>query len=216
MIQIICKITNITDMKVSELIREGISLIETIGKLREEKNGIVKKLNRLNSGDQTNIMLKNNDNELNQIIHNEQNNLNELINEIERKIKENEIKFDELKKELNYLYNMYNSYGDNKCLNNTALNTYDNYNPLLDNIKKSRLENLKGINSKYSNKLSFSNSDIYNFTYGKIANNLEEEYKKYIGLHSNYNNNNNYQNNGLNYYKGRNKMTYQVIQTTPH
>ena len=216
MIQIICKITNITDMKVSELIREGISLIESIGKLREEKNGIVKKLNRLNSGDQTNIMLKNNDNELNQIIHNEQNNLNELINEIERKIKENEIKFDELKKELNCLYNMYNSYGDNKCLNNTALKTYNNYNPLLDNIKKSRPENLKGINSKYSNKLSFSNSDIYNFTYGKLANNLEEEYKKYIGLHSNYNNNNNYQNNGLNYYYGKNKMTYQVIQTTPH
>ncbi len=26
----------------------------------------------------------------------------------------------------------------------------------------------------------------------------------------------NYQNNGLNYYHGKNKMTYQVIQTTPH
>ena len=215
-IQIICKINSITDMKVSELIRQGISLIENISKLREEKNEIERKLNKINLGNQKNIILSNNDKDLNQIICNEQNNLKQLINEIERKINENEIQFDELKKELNCLYNMYNSYGDNKCLNNTALKTYNNYNPLLDNIKKSRPENLKGINSKYSNKLSFSNSDIYNFTYGKIANNLEEEYKKYIGLHSNYNNNNNYQNNGLNYYYGKNKMTYQVIQTTPH
>ncbi len=218
MIQIICKITNITDMKVSELIREGISLIETIGKLREEKNGIVKKLNRLNLGDQTNIMLTNNDSELNQIMYNEQNNLNELINEIERKIKENEIKFDELKKELNYLYNMYNSYGEKKCLYNTPLNTYNTNNPNLYVVKKSRPDNLNGINSNFTNvTTSISNTNNYNFTYGKNADNLEEQYKKYIDVHSYYeHNNNNNQNNCLNYSNGNNKVLYPVIQTTPH
>ena len=167
MIQIICKINNITDMKVSELISQGISLIENIGKLREEKNNIDKKLKSIN---QTKIVSNNNDNE---IILNEHNNLNQLINEIERKIKENEIKFDELKKELNYLYNMYNSYSEKKCLYNTPLNTYNTNNPNLYIVKKSRPDNLNGINSNFTNlTTSISNSNNYNFTYGKNADNL--------------------------------------------
>ena len=212
MIQIICKINNITDMKVSELISQGISLIENIGKLREEKNNIDKKLKSIN---QTKIVSNNNDNE---IILNEHNNLNQLINEIERKIKENEIKFDELKKELNYLYNMYNSYGEKKCLYNTPLNTYNTNNPNLYVVKKSRPDNLNGINSNFTNvTTSISNSNNYNFTYGKNADNLEEQYKKYIDVHSYYeHNNNNNQNNCLNYSNGNNKVLYPVIQTTPH
>ena len=212
MIQIICKINNITDMKVSELISQGISLIENIGKLREEKNNIDKKLKSIN---QTKIVSNNNDNE---IILNEHNNLNQLINEIERKIKENEIKFDELKKELNYLYNMYNSYSEKKCLYNTPLNTYNTNNPNLYIVKKSRPDNLNGINSNFTNlTTSISNSNNYNFTYGKNADNLEEQYKKYIDVHSYYeHNNNNNQNNCLNYSNGNNKVLYPVIQTTPH
>ncbi len=46
---------------------------------------------------------------------------------------------------------MYNSYADNKCLNNKALNTYNNYKPILDKIKKLRPENLKRIYFNYSN-----------------------------------------------------------------
>ena len=212
-IQIICKINSITDMKVSELIRQGISLIENISKLREEKNEIERKLNKINLGNQKNIILSNNDKDLNQIICNEQNNLKQLINEIERKINENEIQFDELKKELNCLYNMYNSYGDNnKFIYN---NQYNNNN--IFQIKKSRPENLNGINSNFNKKNSTkSNTENYNFTYG-TTNTLEQQYKKYIDSHSNYNNTNNtnYQNSCINYSNG-NKMTYQVIQTTPH
>ena len=212
MIQIICKINNITDMKVSELISQGISLIENIGKLREEKNNIDKKLKSIN---QTKRMSNNNDNE---ILLNEHNNLNQLINEIERKIKENEIKFDELKKELNYLYNMYNSYDEKKCLYNTPLNTYNTNNPNLYVVKKSRPDNLNGINSNFTNvTTSISNTNNYNFTYGKNADNLEEQYKKYIDVHSYYEHNNtNNQSNCLNYSNGNNKVLYPVIQTTPH
>ena len=215
-IQIICKINSITDMKVSELIRQGISLIENISKLREEKNEIERKLNKINLGNQKNIILSNNDKDLNQIICKEQNNLKQLINEIERKINENEIQFDELKKELNCLYNMYNSYGDNnKFIYN---NQYNNNN--IFQIKKSRPENLNGINSNFNKKNSTkANTENYNFTYG-TTNTLEQQYKKYIDSHSNYNNTNNtnntnYQNSCINYSNG-NKMTYQVIQTTPH
>ncbi len=214
-IQIICKINSITDMKVSELIRQGISIIENIGKLREEKNEIERKLNNINLGNQKNIILSNNEKDLNKIICNEQNNLKQLINEIERKINENEIQFDELKKELNCLYNMYNSYGDNN--NYICNNQYNNSNNNnIYQIKKTRPENLNGINSNFNKKsITKSNTENYNFTYG-TTNTLEEQYKKYIDSHSNYNNtNNNFQNNCINYSNG-NKMTYQVIQTTPH
>ena len=46
---------------------------------------------------------------------------------------------------------MYNSYADNKCLNNKALDTYNNYHHILDKIKKSRPENLKRIYFNCSN-----------------------------------------------------------------
>ena len=145
--QIIIRISNITDIKLSKLIQEGVSICETIIKLEEEKNQIEDKLNLIKSNEQ-NINMLNENKELAMMVNKEQSTLLQLKNEFERKIEEKEKKLEEIKIDLNSLYNTYYTYGID---NNNNIN-YNNNN--IKNLNTEKLTINSDLPSNYINNTS--------------------------------------------------------------
>ena len=212
LMNIICKISQITDSKLSKIIKEIININQIISKLKEERNDAYQQLNKKNNN--------------NQSINIEKNTLNQLLNEFDRKINEKEIKLDELKRELNILFNMYNSYGNNDLKNTNYipldLNTNNNKhlvtNSLDYSIKKTHADSNLYSNTEFNthqNTMSnqFSNYDNnLNYKYGN-----KEDFQKFIetnnsnsSLINSYIKNPEFSNND------RKKITYQVLNTSPH
>ena len=212
LMNIICKISQITDSKLSKIIKEIININQIISKLKEERNDAYQQLNTKNNN--------------NQSINIEKNTLNQLLNEFDRKINEKEIKLDELKRELNILFNMYNSYGNNDLKNTNYipldLNTNNNKhlvtNSLDYSIKKTHADSNLYSNTEFNthqNTMSnqFSNYDNnLNYKYGN-----KEDFQKFIetnnsnsSLINSYIKNPEFSNND------RKKITYQVLNTSPH
>ena len=213
LMNIICKISQITDGKLSKIIKEAININQIISKLKEERNDAYQQLNKKNN--------------LNQSINIEKNTLNQLLNEFDRKINEKEVKLDELKRELNILFNMYNSYGNNE-INNI------NYNPLNINpmnnkhqitnsfdysIKKtyadSNLYTNTEFNNTHQNTMSNQSPNYDNNLNYKYGNN--EDFQKFIETNNtNPSLTNSYSKNPEFFNNDRKKITYQVINTSPH
>ena len=212
LMNIICKISQITDSKLSKIIKEIININQIISKLKEERNDAYQQLNKKNNN--------------NQSINIEKNTLNQLLNEFDRKINEKEIKLDELKRELNILFNMYNSYGNNELKNTNYipldLNTNNNKhlvtNSLDYSIRKTHADSNLYSNTEFNthqNTISnqFSNYDNnLNYKYGN-----KEDFQKFIetnnsnsSLINSYIKNPEFSNND------RKKITYQVLNTSPH
>ena len=212
LMNIICKISQITDSKLSKIIKEIININQIISKLKEERNDAYQQLNKKNNN--------------NQSINIEKNTLNQLLNEFDRKINEKEIKLDELKRELNILFNMYNSYGNNDLKNtnyipldfNTNNNKHLVTNSLDYSIKKTHADSNLYSNTEFNthqNTMSnqFSNYDNnLNYKYGN-----KEDFQKFIetnnsnsSLINSYIKNPEFSNND------RKKITYQVLNTSPH
>ena len=212
LMNIICKISQITDIKLSKIIKEIININQIISKLKEERNDAYQQLNTKNNN--------------NQSINIEKNTLNQLLNEFDRKINEKEIKLDELKRELNILFNMYNSYGNNDLKNTNYipldLNTNNNKhlvtNSLDYSIRKTHADSNLYSNTEFNthqNTMSnqFSNYDNnLNYKYGN-----KEDFQKFIetnnsnsSLINSYIKNPEFSNND------RKKITYQVLNTSPH
>ena len=212
LMNIICKISQITDSKLSKIIKEIININQIISKLKEERNDAYQQLNTKNNN--------------NQSINIEKNTLNQLLNEFDRKINEKEIKLDELKRELNILFNMYNSYGNNDLKNTNYipldLNTNNNKhlvtNSLDYSIRKTHADSNLYSNTEFNthqNTMSnqFSNYDNnLNYKYGN-----KEDFQKFIetnnsnsSLINSYIKNPEFSNND------RKKITYQVLNTSPH
>ena len=212
LMNIICKISQITDIKLSKIIKEIININQIISKLKEERNDAYQQLNKKNNN--------------NQSINIEKNTLNQLLNEFDRKINEKEIKLDELKRELNILFNMYNSYGNNELKNTNYipldLNTNNNKhlvtNSLDYSIRKTHADSNLYSNTEFNthqNTMSnqFSNYDNnLNYKYGN-----KEDFQKFIetnnsnsSLINSYIKNPEFSNND------RKKITYQVLNTSPH
>ena len=212
LMNIICKISQITDSKLSKIIKEIININQIISKLKEERNDAYQQLNKKNNN--------------NQSINIEKNTLNQLLNEFDRKINEKEIKLDELKRELNILFNMYNSYGNNDLKNTNYipldLNTNNNKhlvtNSLDYSIRKTHADSNLYSNTEFNthqNTMSnqFSNYDNnLNYKYGN-----KEDFQKFIetnnsnsSLINSYIKNPEFSNND------RKKITYQVLNTSPH
>ena len=212
LMNIICKISQITDSKLSKIIKEIININQIISKLKEERNDAYQQLNKKNNN--------------NQSINIEKNTLNQLLNEFDRKINEKEVKLDELKRELNILFNMYNSYGNNDLKNTNYipldLNTNNNKhlvtNSLDYSIKKTHADSNLYSNTEFNthqNTMSnqFSNYDNnLNYKYGN-----KEDFQKFIetnnsnsSLINSYIKNPEFSNND------RKKITYQVLNTSPH
>ena len=212
LMNIICKISQITDSKLSKIIKEIININQIISKLKEERNDAYQQLNKKNNN--------------NQSINIEKNTLNQLLNEFDRKINEKEIKLDELKRELNILFNMYNSYGNNDLKNtnyipldfNTNNNKHLVTNSLDYSIRKTHADSNLYSNTEFNthqNTMSnqFSNYDNnLNYKYGN-----KEDFQKFIetnnsnsSLINSYIKNPEFSNND------RKKITYQVLNTSPH
>ena len=214
--QILIRICNVTDSKLSKFIQEGISLCETIIKLEEEKSQIEDKLELLKSNEQ-NINMLNENKELAMMVNKEQATLLQLQNEFDRKIEEKEKKLEEIKTELNSLYNSYFSYSidknispipeksiktvSNSDLNSNYINsTTNNININLEkDVHQSHLTNYDNFND---NDLKFSNIDNKN-TYIKYNSFKQNNYHSYNNPIINNNKNNgsniiNYQSNNMN------------------
>ena len=212
LMNIMCKISQITNSKLSKIIKEIININQIISKLKEERNDAYQQLNTKNNN--------------NQSINIEKNTLNQLLNEFDRKINEKEIKLDELKRELNILFNMYNSYGNNDLKNTNYipldLNTNNNKhlvtNSLDYSIRKTHADSNLYSNTEFNthqNTMSnqFSNYDNnLNYKYGN-----KEDFQKFIetnnsnsSLINSYIKNPEFSNND------RKKITYQVLNTSPH
>jgi chromosome segregation ATPase len=214
--QILIRICNVTDSKLSKLIQEGISLCETIIKLEEEKSQIEDKLELLKSNEQ-NINMLNENKELAMMVNKEQATLLQLQNEFDRKIEEKEKKLEEIKTELNSLYNSYFSYSIDKnispipeksikTVSNSDLNSnYINSTPnnininLEKDVHQSHLTNYDNFND---NDLKFSNTDNKN-TFIKYNSFKQNNYHSYNNPIINNNKNNgsnimNYQSNNMN------------------
>ena len=214
--QILIRICNITDSKLSKLLQEGISLCETIIKFEEEKSQIEDKLELLKSNEQ-NINMLNENKELAMMVNKEQATLLQLQNEFDRKIEEKEKKLEEIKTELNSLYNSYFSYSIDKnispipeksikTVSNSDLNSnYINSTPnnininLEKDVHQSHLTNYDNFND---NDLKFSNTDNKN-TFIKYNSFKQNNYHSYNNPIINNNKNNgsnimNYQSNNMN------------------
>ena len=214
--QILIRICNITDSKLSKLLQEGISLCETIIKFEEEKSQIEDKLELLKSNEQ-NINMLNENKELAMMVNKEQATLLQLQNEFDRKIEEKEKKLEEIKTELNSLYNSYFSYSIDKnispipeksikTVSNSDLNSnYINSTPnnininLEKDVHQSHLTNYDNFND---NDLKFSNTDNKN-TFIKYNSFKQNNYHSYNNPIINNNKNNgsnimNYQSNNIN------------------
>ncbi len=214
--QILIRICNVTDSKLSKLIQEGISLCETIIKLEEEKSQIEDKLELLKSNEQ-NINMLNENKELAMMVNKEQATLLQLQNEFDRKIEEKEKKLEEIKTELNSLYNSYFSYSIDKnispipeksikTVSNSDLNSnYINSTPNNINInleKEVHQNQLTNYDNFNDNDLKFSNIDNKN-TYIKYNSFKQNNYHSYNNPIINNNKNNgsnimNYQSNNMN------------------
>ena len=214
--QILIRICNITDSKLSKLLQEGISLCETIIKFEEEKSQIEDKLELLKSNEQ-NINMLNENKELAMMVNKEQATLLQLQNEFDRKIEEKEKKLEEIKTELNSLYNSYFSYSIDKnispipeksikTVSNSDLNSnYINSTPnnininLEKDVHQIHLTNYDNFND---NDLKFSNTDNKN-TFIKYNSFKQNNYHSYNNPIINNNKNNgsnimNYQSNNMN------------------
>ena len=214
--QILIRICNVTDSKLSKFIQEGISLCETILKLEEEKSQIEDKLELIKSNEQ-NINMLNENKELAMMVNKEQATLLQLQNEFDRKIEEKEKKLEEIKTELNSLYNSYFSYSIDKnispipeksikTVSNSDLNS--NYiNSTLNNVninleKENHQSQLTNYDNFNDNDFYFSNTDNKN-TYIKYNSFKQNNFNPYNNLNINSNKNNgskiiNYQSNNMN------------------
>ena len=214
--QILIRICNITDSKLSKLLQEGISLCETIIKFEEEKSQIEDKLELLKSNEQ-NINMLNENKELAMMVNKEQATLLQLQNEFDRKIEEKEKKLEEIKTELNSLYNSYFSYSIDKnispipeksikTVSNSDLNS--NYiNSTLNNVninleKENHQSQLTNYDNFNDNDFYFSNTDNKN-TYIKYNSFKQNNFNPYNNPNINSNKNNgskiiNYQSNNMN------------------
>ena len=217
LLYIICKISQITDGKLNKILKEAININETIIKLKDEKNQALKQSNICNYPPNT---------------------LNQIINEFDRKINENEIHLDELKRDLNLLFNMYNSYGNRDLRNSPNIPSEQNILISEHNIHKPQITNSSDFSNKRTkadtNLLSNTDLNTYqntnsnqirnyeNFTNSNNSNNnlnykygnKNEDFQKFIETNSNLTNT--LSNNSELPENIRKKVTYQVMNTSPH
>ena len=217
LLYIICKISQITDGKLNKILKEAININETIIKLKDEKNQALKQSNICNYPPNT---------------------LNQIINEFDRKINENEIHLDELKRDLNLLFNMYNSYGNRDLRNSPNIPSEQNILISEHNIHKHQITNSSDFSNKRTkadtNLLSNTDLNTYqntnsnqirnyeNFTNSNNSNNnlnykygnKNEDFQKFIETNSNLTNS--LSNNSELPENIRKKVTYQVMNTSPH
>ena len=217
LLYIICKISQITDGKLNKILKEAININETIIKLKDEKNQALKQSNICNYPPNT---------------------LNQIINEFDRKINENEIHLDELKRDLNLLFNMYNSYGNRDLRNSPNIPSEQNILISEHNIHKPQITNSSDFSNKRTkadtNLLSNTDLNTYqntnsnqirnyeNFTNSNNSNNnlnykygnKNEDFQKFIETNSNLTNS--LSNNSELPENIRKKVTYQVMNTSPH
>ena len=219
LLYIICKISQITDGKLNKILKEAININETIIKLKDEKNQALKQSNICNYPPNT---------------------LNQIINEFDRKINENEIHLDELKRDLNLLFNMYNSYGNRDLRYSPNIPSEQNILISEHNIHKPQITNSSDFSNKRTkadtNLLSNTDLNTYqntnsnqirnyeNFTNSNNSNNnlnykygnKNEDFQKFIETNSNSNLTNSLSNNSELPENIRKKVTYQVMNTSPH
>ena len=219
LLYIICKISQITDGKLNKILKEAININETIIKLKDEKNQALKQSNICNYPPNT---------------------LNQIINEFDRKINENEIHLDELKRDLNLLFNMYNSYGNRDLRYSPNIPSEQNILISEHNIHKPQITNSSDFSNKRTkadtNLLSNTDLNTYqntnsnqirnyeNFTNSNDSNNnlnykygnKNEDFQKFIETNSNSNLTNSLSNNSELPENIRKKVTYQVMNTSPH
>ena len=219
LLYIICKISQITDGKLNKILKEAININETIIKLKDEKNQALKQSNICNYPPNT---------------------LNQIINEFDRKINENEIHLDELKRDLNLLFNMYNSYGNRDLRYSPNIPSEQNILKSEHNIHKPQITNSSDFSNKRTkadtNLLSNTDLNTYqntnsnqirnyeNFTNSNNSNNnlnykygnKNEDFQKFIETNSNSNLTNSLSNNSELPENIRKKVTYQVMNTSPH
>ena len=211
LMNIICKISQITDGKLSKIIKEAININQIISKLKEERNDAYQQLIKKNN--------------CNQSINIEKNTLNKLLNEFDIKINEKEIKLDELKRELNILFNMYNSYGNkefkNINYNPMDLNTINNKHQITNSLDYS-IRKTHADSNLYSNTEFNTHQNTINNQFPNYDNNLnykygnKEDFQKFIETNSNSSLTNSYFKNPEFYQNDRKKLSYQVINTSPH
>ncbi len=219
LLYIICKISQITDGKLNKILKEAININETIIKLKDEKNQALKQSNICNYPPNT---------------------LNQIINEFDRKINENEIHLDELKRDLNLLFNMYNSYGNRDLRYSPNIPSEQNILKSEHNIHKPQITNSSDFSNKrtkadtnllsntdlntYQNTNSNQMRNYENFTNSNNSNNnlnykygnKNEDFQKFIETNSNSNLTNSLSNNSELPENIRKKVTYQVMNTSPH
>ena len=219
LLYIICKISQITDGKLNKILKEAININETIIKLKDEKNQALKQSNICNYPPNT---------------------LNQIINEFDRKINENEIHLDELKRDLNLLFNMYNSYGNRDLRYSPNIPSEQNILISEHNIHKPQITNSSDFSNKrtkadtnllsntdlntYQNTNSNQMRNYENFTNSNNSNNnlnykygnKNEDFQKFIETNSNSNLTNSLSNNSELPENIRKKVTYQVMNTSPH
>ena len=217
LLYIICKISQITDGKLNKILKEAININETIIKLKDEKNQALKQSDICNYPPNT---------------------LNQIINEFDRKINENEIHLDELKRDLNLLFNMYNSYGNRDLRYSPNIPSEQNILISEHNIHKPQITNSSDFSNKRTkadtNLLSNTDLNTYqntnsnqirnyeNFTNSNNSNNnlnykygnKNEDFQKFIETNSNLTNS--LSNNSELPENIRKKVTYQVMNTSPH